>query len=337
MKKIFTILALAASMLTAQAKDYTDNISISLSGGEPTTQEATVAVDPVEGQEGTYNIVLKAFSFTSLTIGDVTIEGVKGTTEGDRTLFDETTKEATITNGGSIATMLGGKVTVTIKDGSCIYGDNLYLDIALPVAIFGQTLDVTATFGTKPSQEAEPKAYTDNLVVTAMGQTMPAQEATIYVLKQDNGKYTLTLKNFELQGVMKVGTIEMTDVEGTEENGVVKLSTDQTVTIQEGEPIDEENPWALAGVPVGVKMTADMTDTKLKADMTIHYEITPEMAFDIIVKFGYDASGISNATTTAANGNETYYDLGGRRINQMQKGINIVRKADGTTVKVIRK
>ena len=84
-------------------------------------------------------------------------------------------------------------------------------------------------------------------------------------------------------------------------------------------------------------MTADMTDTKLKADMTIHYEITPEMAFDIIVKFGYDASGISNTVANDAKGNETYYDLGGRRINQMQKGINIVRKADGTTVKVIRK
>lgn len=48
-------------------------------------------------------------------------------------------------------------------------------------------------------------------------------------------------------------------------------------------------------------------------------------------------TGISSVTTTTDSSVEAIYDLSGRKLNEMQKGINIVRKADGTTVKVLKK
>lgn len=118
MKKIFTIIALLALTLTAGAKDFTDQLSISLNGGEASTSEATISVEEVEGSDGLYKIILKNFSFQGMKIGDVNIEDVKGnSTEGDNgyVYFEEITKEAEITNGGSIAAILGNKVTVTIR------------------------------------------------------------------------------------------------------------------------------------------------------------------------------------------------------------------------------
>lgn len=334
MKKIFTLIAVLAAAVSSLAADYTGQMSISLNESEPTSQEATVAaVRTEDGDKIFYDITLKQFSFGTMKIGDVTISGVEADdTEGmgGYSFFRETTKEAEITNGGSIATLLGGKVTVTIKDGSCINESNLYLDLSLPVDILGSTINVNATFGTKPNF---PVSYTDKLVVTAMGQTMPAQEATITVTKQDNGKYTLALKNFELKDVMAVGTVEMTDVEGVEENGVIKLTTKQTVTIKDGD--DPDVTWALAGIPVGVDMTAEMTDSKLKADINILYSIPDVFDMDINVRFGDVPSGISTPVT--AGGVDRIYDINGNMVSSMKKGINIVRKADGTTVKVIRK
>ena len=462
MKKIFTIIALLALTLTAGAKDFTDQLAISLNGGEASTSDATISVEEVESSDGLYKIILKNFSFQGMKIGDVNIEDVKGnSTEGGNgyVYFEEITKEASITNGGTIAAMLGNKVTVTIKDGSCMNADKLYLVINLPVKMMGATINVDATFGTAPSKNTvkdftdqlaislnggEPtisestvsvekiegsdglynitlkdfsfdklnlgdikienvrcyddassgytwferttasitvnigisipvevtiyedsymngdklymnmaisamgmdisavfgtddssftKSYTDNLVVTAMGGTMPAQQATIDVTKQINGQYTLVLKNFKLEGVMAVGTIEMTDVDAVEEDGVVKLSTKQTVIIRAGD--DPDVTWSLENVPVDVELTGELTDEKLKANIDILYSIPGVTDMEINVKFGYESAGISAPVTNS--GVEAVYDINGNKLNGMKKGLNILKKADGTTVKVIKK
>lgn len=323
MKKIFTIIALLALTMTAGAKDFTDQLAISLGSGEPTITEATISVEDIEGSDGLYNITLKDFSFgETMKLGDIKIENVKGNDEEQSgyTWFEETKTSITVNIGIPMS------AEVTINEGSYMKGDKLYMNMT--ISAIG--MNISAVFGTPESQT---KSYTDNLVVTAMGSTMPAQQATIEVTKQSNGKYTLALKNFELTGVMAVGTVEMTDVDAVEEDGVVKLSTKQTVTIKDGD--DPEVSWALEGVPVDVDMTGDMTDDKLKADINILYSIPGVMDMDINVKFGYESAGISAPVTNSDV--EAVYDINGNKLNGMKKGFNILKKADGTTVKVIKK
>lgn len=323
MKKIFTIIALLALTMTAGAKDFTDQLTISLGSGEPTITEATISVEDIEGSDGLYNITLKDFSFEEdMNFGDIKIENVKGNNDeqGGCTWFEETKTSITVNIGIPVT------AEVTVNEGSYMKGDKLYMNMT----ISAMGMNISAVFGTAESQT---KSYTDNLVVTAMGSTMPAQQATIEVTKQSNGKYTLALKNFELTGVMAVGTVEMTDVDAVEEDGVVKLSTKQTVTIKDGD--DPEVNWALEGVPVDVDMTGELTDDKLKADINILYTLSPEFSMDINVKFGYESTGISAPVTNS--GVEAIYDINGNKLNDMKKGLNILKKADGTTVKVIKK
>lgn len=323
MKKIFTIIALLVLTLTAGAKDFTDQLVISLGGGEPTTSESTVTVDDTEGAENSYKITLNDFSFAGMSLGNITVENVTATTDSNGyTWFDETNATIKVNLG-----FFPVDVDLTINKGSYMKDDQLYLNMSISAV----GLNISAVFGTDNSSSA--KSYTDNLVVTVMGSEMPAQQATIDVTKQSNGKYTLALKNFELEGIMAVGTVEMTDVDAVEEDGVIKLSTQQTVTIKAGD--DPDVTWALEGVPVDVNMTGELTEDKLKANIDILYSIPEVMDMNINVKFGYETTGISTPVTNS--GVEAVYDINGNKLNGMKKGLNILKKADGTTVKVIKK
>lgn len=147
MKKIFTLIAMLAGTMSAMAVDYTDEMSILLNGLGPYVSTSTVSVDEVKGTDGEYNITLKEFSFSGMPIGDVTIKNVKGNDDSDGSTWFEAEQDADITNGAEIAAALGGKVHVTIKEGSRIKDGKLYLVISLPVPLMGG-IDVDATFGT---------------------------------------------------------------------------------------------------------------------------------------------------------------------------------------------
>lgn len=153
MKKIFTLVAAAVLALTVSAKDYIDDLAITLSGTPTAPAQAKITVNPVAGSDGLYDIVLNQFTFAgAILIGDVTIEDVKGnSTDGmdGYTYFEPVTKEAAITNaeGSFVAPQLGYKVNVTIKEGSKMSDKNLYLLIELPVNLSYADYDVVAVFG----------------------------------------------------------------------------------------------------------------------------------------------------------------------------------------------
>lgn len=186
----------------------------------------------------------------------------------------------------------------------------------------------------KVAIECEPETteYKGNLTVTMGTSSFPTQETSIYITEQTDGKYTLTLKNFTLMGA-GVGTIIVKDVEGTEQDGKIRLQSNQTIEIQKG---DDPNisDWMgpdLGSVPVAIDAT--MTDAELNATITIN------MLGGINVTFGGTVTGISNVV--AADNkvlSEGIYNINGVKVNDMQKGgVYILRMADGTTKKVIKK
>ena len=186
----------------------------------------------------------------------------------------------------------------------------------------------------KVAIECEPETteYKGNLTVTMGTSSFPPQETSIYITEQTDGKYTLTLKNFTLNGA-GVGTIIVKDVEGTEQDGKIRLQSNQTIEIQKG---DDPNisDWMgpdLGSVPVAIDAT--MTDAELNATITIN------MLGGINVTFGGTVTGISNVV--AADNkvlSEGIYNINGVKVNDMRKGgVYIIRTADGATKKVIKK
>lgn len=174
--------------------------------------------------------------------------------------------------------------------------------------------------------------YTDNLVISSDETTAPAQEATITVTKYLDGTYNMMLKNFsfgEGNGALLIGDVTMSNITGKEENGAITFETEQNAIISNGGDIAE----MLKG-KVNLKMNGILKDGKLKALITLKV-----MEQNIKADFGgYESGtvGIHGITTSTNSANGAIYDLSGRQLKTMQKGINIVRGKDGKMIKVMK-
>lgn len=90
MKKIFTLIACAVAALSAQAKDYTGKLSVSVNGSEATPTETTISVE--QATDGTYSLSLKNFALITegeapMYVGTINIQGVKAFQQSASTLL----------------------------------------------------------------------------------------------------------------------------------------------------------------------------------------------------------------------------------------------------------
>ncbi|WP_366559146.1 calycin-like domain-containing protein [uncultured Prevotella sp.] len=174
--------------------------------------------------------------------------------------------------------------------------------------------------------------YTDDLVISANGTPAPAQKATITVTKYLDGTYNMMLKNFsfgEGDEALLIGDVTMSNITGKEENGAITFETEQDAIITNGGEIAE-----LLEGKIHLKMNGILKDGKLKALITLEV-----FGQNIKADFGgYESGtvGIHGITTSTNTANGAIYDLSGRQLKTMQKGINIVRGKDGKMIKVMK-
>ena len=158
MKKIFTLITVMLVAMSAMAQDlkstdYHDQLVITIEGNTMPAEQAVITITE-EAEEGKYTIKLNQFSFNGMLIGDVTMNGVQGDDDSEGfTNYatvnkdgEQITLTATITNGdpAGIMGMLGGKIDVTVKEGSRSKDGKLYAMITLVVPYVG---NVDAVFG----------------------------------------------------------------------------------------------------------------------------------------------------------------------------------------------
>lgn len=135
--------------------------------------------------------------------------------------------------------------------------------------------------------------YKDNLKIELNGSTVSNDQSTITVDKQENGKYTLSLKNFQFKmGVlpMKVGNIVITDVEGVSNGVSTMLKTNQEITITAG---DSGKGWVGPGLgKVPVDMVGEIRDNSFYTTININMA---NLNQQIKVTFGKDGYQIPNS------------------------------------------
>lgn len=105
--------------------------------------------------------------------------------------------------------------------------------------------------------------YKGKMSIAMDGGLLSAATSTVGITAPVDGKADFQLLDFELQGMGRFGDIFVTDVPYTEQNGVVNLYKEQTITIfGEG-----------AGLgPIPVKLTGTLKDGKLTANIGITWE-----------------------------------------------------------------
>lgn len=201
MKKIFTLITVMLVAMSAMAEDlkstdYHDQLVITIDGETMPAEQAVITISE-EAEEGKYTIKLNQFSFMGLLIGDVTMTGVQGDDDSEGFTNYATTQTATITNGEAegIMGMLGGKIDVTVKDGSRSKDGKFYAMITLVVpgvgnvdAVFGDNnFDGTSINGVSSADDKVAAIYALN------GARVSTMTRGVNILKMQSGK---TIKVF---------------------------------------------------------------------------------------------------------------------------------------------
>ena len=184
------------------------------------------------------------------------------------------------------------------------------------------------------------QVFTDDLHVTSGGgRTTDYTQKEVELKRVGGSRYKVTFKKLAPMAYKTFGDFEIDGVMSTvgdKETGVTTFSTSAT----EGKWVNVTSTAAIGGVTEGSKSTLTSFTATLSADKS---KFVAELNFmtmgsDVSVVFGKQIDTAINTLTTADD--NTYveiYNLGGVRIQHLQRGINIVRTANGKVKKLLVK
>lgn len=155
--------------------------------------------------------------------------------------------------------------------------------------------------------------------------------ATVVFSKMDDGTYQFVLQQFSY-GELVIGDVTITKgLNAEEKDGTIVLTTDNVEA-----PVTNSDMAAMLGGKVLITMKATIKEGKMVAELSNIHVFLGE-GLDVTAKFESSPSttGINSVSTASAQ-TSRIYDLSGRELPAMQKGLNIVKMANGETVKIIK-
>lgn len=181
----------------------------------------------------------------------------------------------------------------------------------------------------------ETTTFNGKIAVDITGAAIPeidkdSDPATVVFSKMDDGTYQFVLEQFKFGDII-IGDVTITKgLKAEEKDGALVLTTNDVEAA-----VTNSDMAAALGGKVLITMKATIKDGKMVAELSnIHVFLGPGM--DVKAKFeSTSATGINSVSTASAKASRIY-DLSGRELPAMQKGLNIVKMANGKTVKVIK-
>lgn len=195
---------------------------------------------------------------------------------------------------------------------------------------------MVVTLAANAATAVETTTFNGKIAVDITGAAIPeidkdSDPATVVFSKMDDGTYQFVLEQFKF-GDMIIGDVTITKgLKAEEKDGALVLTTNDVEAA-----VTNSDMAAALGGKVLITMKATIKDGKMVAELSnIHVFLDPGM--DVKAKFEStsSATGINSVSTASAKVSRIY-DLSGRELPAMQKGLNIVKMANGKTVKVIK-
>lgn len=201
MKHFFTLmLAMVMSTMTAMATDYTDNLIITVDGGNPTTvNDVKITVTQQENEK--YSFSLKNFSFAGTKVGDIELNDIEGQEKDGIITLNVPETKIKVKNPalgiGTTINFLGGiKFSMTAKISNV--NNKMYADMTMKAmgqnikAIYGDEKNITT--GIKAPQ-ATTKANNATSIFTLAGQQVSSMTSgNVYIVKTTDGKTKKVVK-----------------------------------------------------------------------------------------------------------------------------------------------
>lgn len=184
------------------------------------------------------------------------------------------------------------------------------------------------------------QVFTDDQHVTSgAGRTTDYTQKEVELTKVSDDVYKFTFRKLAPMEYKTFGDFVVEDVTATvDAAGEMTFSTAST----EGTWTNVTGTAAIGGVTEGSKSSISAFTATLSADKSkLIVDLTfMTMGSDVIVVFGKgytDPTAINTLTTADDNKYVAIYTLGGVRMQNLQRGINIVRTASGKVKKVLVK
>ena len=199
MKKLFTLLfVIIASAMTAMATDYTDNLIITVDGGNPTTvNDVKITVTQQENEK--YSFSLKNFSFAGTKVGDIELNDIEGQEKDGIITLNVPETNIKIKNPalgiGTTINFLGGiKFSMTAKISNVT--NKMYADMTMKAikqnikAIYGDEKNITTGISNLPVDNTNDKVELYNLQGQRISEAKPGQ----VVIVKKGGKAVKVVK-----------------------------------------------------------------------------------------------------------------------------------------------
>ncbi|EHJ40061.1 calycin-like domain-containing protein [Leyella stercorea] len=196
---------------------------------------------------------------------------------------------------------------------------------------FFMTLAVAATAFMATTANAQTKEqFTDDLEISLNGAPQePVKGTTVELEHQADGTSTFMLKNFTF-GMFEVGDVIVEGIKGVKNgdattydfDGTAKLPSNTTLA----EALGHQIPLTLHSVVEGGKLYAEISLSVPMGEETLKVDCV----------FGKKSETAINGVVAGKTAPVAVFNATGARQNGLQKGLNIVRTADGKTVKVLK-
>ena len=327
-------------------KTYTDNLTV---GHDAQTGDVTGYADKqvvfTKYANGESSVTFKEYPISETETRDLTFRGT--ISETDMSEYGM----GTVTFGEDLA------MTPIEDETSAFYGKEISLFINIS-SYSADKMEFTYEFGSedgiyyvgqygveieKPEEVVGTKTYTANLTVdhdaTLQNEVLYKDKDVVFT-KYSTGDVTVTFKAFpvsenETCDLTFRGTISEVDM-SEYGMGVMVFGENMVCKV-------EDEASSLNGQTLYLNINIDKKDD-YSNNIVFQYSFANDVddenadAESIFYcgRYGVVANAISGIQTEMENGNVSIYTVGGAKVNTLQKGINIVRLANGKTIKVVK-
>lgn len=324
-------------------KTYTDNLTV---GHDAQTGDVTGYADKqvvfTKYANGESSVTFKEYPISETETRDLTFRGVIA----ELAMTEEGV--GTVTFGEDLA------MTPIEDETSAFYGKEISLFINIS-SYSADKMEFTYEFGSedgiyyvgqygveieKPEEVVGTKTYTANLTVdhdaTLQNEVLYKDKDVVFT-KYSTGDVTVTFKAFpvsenETCDLTFRGTISEVDMSDYG-MGVMVFGENMVCKV-------EDEASSLNGQTLYLNINIDKKDD-YSNNIVFQYSFANDVDDDAesilyCGRYGVVADAISGIQAEMENGNVSIYTVGGAKVNTLQKGINIVRLANGKTIKVVK-
>lgn len=318
--------------ITATEQFTADVVSVFEGGQAGNVKFPNVVAKVCEWSDGAQSIEIEHIDTEKGAMSGVLLKGLeKKTVDGEVTYTGVVEPEIkTLPNFYDTYVNLKAKVEARIDEGGDLYATIVFTDESEP------SFKLTAWFNyQEPFVPADPFSVGGKLVgytVTADGEFSNNVETTLTFTETAKDVYTLSLTNVAIPKGVDLGTVSFEGVQRTGSDSEASFASKKgNCKTTAAHPLYTDLPYTDFEFIVGFDAEKKVTSCTGKFVVDNYDEA-------VSYTFSFTPTETSVNTVVAADGTVKHiYTLTGAKVTSLQRGVNIVRTADGRTLKVLKK